>query len=406
MAFHQGETINGANFAYEYSYNQAGRVEGNRLLISNYADTPLSEIAQYAWDDHGRMTQMTYPSGPVMNYQFDGMSRTVGMTETMPGGALSLAAYATFGSASQLLTLGYGTNWTPFTESRTYNNMLQLTHLTVNGGVDMQYIYSAGHNNGRVTQTIDGALGETVNYTYDNLHRLLTADRDQQRLGRILQLRWLRQPHREDPDRGQRARVHGRPSATNATGPVDANGNSQTGQGIDSSAQWDVENRLVASQGVNSRDSLSYVYDPWGRRVWKLDYNAIQGTSTYEIYFRGIDGKVLETYTPGQAQPASTPTSLAACFRKRASTSRPTAWAASAPTATACRCRTSPGAKSGRRQPTAAPSSRDITATASGRITRMRAITAPQRVASGARTQLRLRRLTPRPRLPGTGMVT
>ena len=55
--------------------------------------------------------------------------------------------------------------------------------------------------------------------------------------------------------------------------------NSQTGQGIDSSAQWDVENRLVASQVVNSRDSLSYVYDPWGRRVWKLDYTVVRGTT-------------------------------------------------------------------------------------------------------------------------------
>ena len=281
VAFHQGETINGANFAYEYTYNQAGRVQGNRLLISNYADTTLSEIAQYAWDDHGRMTQMTYPSGPVMNYQFDGMSRTVGMTETMPGGALSLAAYATFGSASQLLTLGYGSNVSPFTESRTYNNLLQLTHLTVNGGVDMQYIYSAGHNNGRVTQTIDGVLGETVNYTYDNLHRLLTATATNSAWGESYSYDGFGNLTAKTPTVGSAPAYTGLPNgATNATGSVDANGNSQTGQGIDSSAQWDVENRLVASQVVNSRDSLSYVYDPWGRRVWKLDYNAVRELPT------------------------------------------------------------------------------------------------------------------------------
>ncbi len=36
-------------------------------------------------------------------------------------------------------------------------------------------LYNTGHNNGRVTQTIDGVLGETVNYTYDYLHRLTGA---------------------------------------------------------------------------------------------------------------------------------------------------------------------------------------------------------------------------------------
>jgi YD repeat-containing protein len=39
----------------------------------------------------------------------------------------------------------------------------------------MQYIYNTGHNNGRASQTIDNVLGETVNYTYDYLHRLTEA---------------------------------------------------------------------------------------------------------------------------------------------------------------------------------------------------------------------------------------
>ncbi len=72
-------------------------------------------------------------------------------------------------------------------ETRTYNNMLQLTHLVssalgyqppntyTGGGVDIQYVYNTGHNNGRVSQTIDNTLGETVNYSYDYLHRLTGA---------------------------------------------------------------------------------------------------------------------------------------------------------------------------------------------------------------------------------------
>jgi len=36
-----------------------------------------------------------------------------------------------------------------------------------------QYVYPAGQNNGRIIQSISG--GQTVNYTYDSLNRLATA---------------------------------------------------------------------------------------------------------------------------------------------------------------------------------------------------------------------------------------
>ena len=41
--------------------------------------------------------------------------------------------------------------------------------------MDMSYRYTAGQNNGRITQTYDGVLGQTTNYTYDALNRLSTS---------------------------------------------------------------------------------------------------------------------------------------------------------------------------------------------------------------------------------------
>ena len=41
--------------------------------------------------------------------------------------------------------------------------------------MDMEYVYTAGQNNGRITQSVDGIAGETVNYTYDPLNRLASA---------------------------------------------------------------------------------------------------------------------------------------------------------------------------------------------------------------------------------------
>ncbi|PWU04124.1 MAG: hypothetical protein C5B51_17445 [Terriglobia bacterium] len=59
--------------------------------------------------------------------------------------------------------------------------MLQVGHLTTRQSpsntavVDMGYSYTAGQNNGRTSQSTDGVVGETVNYTYDSLNRLATA---------------------------------------------------------------------------------------------------------------------------------------------------------------------------------------------------------------------------------------
>ena len=38
--------------------------------------------------------------------------------------------------------------------------MLQVTRMTVPGMMDMQYMYAAGANNGRITQSVDGIGGD------------------------------------------------------------------------------------------------------------------------------------------------------------------------------------------------------------------------------------------------------
>ena len=61
-----------------------------------------------------------------------------------------------------------------YSESRTYNSMLQLTQLTA-PGVNITYAYSATQNNGKITSQTDNISGEQVQYTYDVLNRLATA---------------------------------------------------------------------------------------------------------------------------------------------------------------------------------------------------------------------------------------
>ena len=93
------------------------------------------------------MTSLQYPAdqngnpGPTDTYTYDAMGR------------LS----------------NYGATWNPDGTLATFNGQSYFT------AMDMQYIYPAGQNNGRISQTVDNVGGETVNYTYDTLNRLATA---------------------------------------------------------------------------------------------------------------------------------------------------------------------------------------------------------------------------------------
>src|SRR5262249_4973254 len=160
---------------YQYSYNQAGRVTSQKMTWLLGDGSPGSTgpqtfnlTAGYEWDNEGRMTSITYPAvnavGAKDTYQFDLMGRVNGKQEGGNGNAT--VASATFGTAGEILSMSYF----GMSETRQYNSMYQLTRMTssVVGGstmMDMQYLYTAGANNGRIAKSIDGYTGETVDYT-------------------------------------------------------------------------------------------------------------------------------------------------------------------------------------------------------------------------------------------------
>ena len=160
-----------AGYSYQYSYNQAGRVIKQKLRTPDQrSQQPVEFEAQYGWDNEGRMTSQSYPAqdyltaGPQYGYQFDAMGRTSGMTG--PPWNLTIAT-AAYGPAGQLTSLNGDT--------RTYNTLGQLTRIN-GGGIDLEYVYTAGQNNGRITQQIDHVSGEQVTYQYDQLNRLSHAE--------------------------------------------------------------------------------------------------------------------------------------------------------------------------------------------------------------------------------------
>ena len=80
-----------------------------------------------------------------------------------------------YGPANELLSI----NYYGATETRTYNSLLQLTHITTTGngltGVNLAYNFPTGSNNGKVSSITDALSGETVTYQYDSLNRLISA---------------------------------------------------------------------------------------------------------------------------------------------------------------------------------------------------------------------------------------
>jgi YD repeat-containing protein len=220
---------------YFYSYNPAGRVTAQRLQVP-YGHT-FNFDATYAWDNEGRMTSMGYPnSGPVYAYGFDSMGRLSTMQEN----------------------------------------------------------YTTGQNNGRITSSIDGMLNETVNYTYDVLNRLSTAQATSNTWG---------QGFTYDASgnlTGASVTVGSAPyfstsfdGANHQVGTTyDANGNTVS-PGSGHTNYYDVENRLVGT--LINGGLTSYSYDPSGKRLSQAQVVNSQ-LQNIQVSFYAITGQRLATY--------------------------------------------------------------------------------------------------------------
>ena len=173
----------------------------------------------------------------------------------------SLATVQAYNPANQITSLW--TTYTNATETRTYNGLLQLTGETVSGLKDMQYDYGAGSNTGRVMSATDNISGETVQYVYDQLQRLVAAQTTSSAIpwGETYSYDGFGNltGKTKDPSKpgGVPNVVFSINPATNqpVNGNYDANGNAPVGT-------WDAENHLV--QQVLDGATLSWVYDPSG----------------------------------------------------------------------------------------------------------------------------------------------
>ncbi len=288
-------------FTEMYNYTQPGLTAKKRLQVEETAHYYVNGIAHddpktlnldgvYTYDNEGKMTSVNYPTtyswngsqlvasaGPTYTYSFDAMDRPTGLKDQNNATAVSNVSY---NPANQLLSISYfGTN-----ESRQYNNLNQMTSLTVGSDTIAYTFPTNGTNNGKISSQTDSVSGETVTYQYDSLNRLLSASSNQSwsetygydGFGNLVS---------KTPTGGAPTLSQAVNAATNQIvgQSYDANGN-QTSGGY----SYDAENRLATSTG------LQYAYDSRNKRVWKSVLSG--GNLTQEVYFYGVDGQKLGTY--------------------------------------------------------------------------------------------------------------
>jgi RHS repeat-associated protein len=198
-----------------------------------------------------------------------------------------LVSGVTYGAGNQILSIAGILN-----ETRTYNNLQQLTSLLANGGfgntVSIQYGYSATQNNGKITSQTDTVSGEQITYTYDALNRLASAvtsdNPNVTQWGQSYNYDGFGNLTDQNVIKGSAPTMHVVYSAANnrAGDPADANGNI-------GNYTYDIENRIV--QVPNS--TVQYAYDAGNKRVWRGDSN----NSIDELAFYGVSGQKLGTYS-------------------------------------------------------------------------------------------------------------
>jgi YD repeat-containing protein len=151
-----------------YSYDQHGRLTAETRQPGTGTTTYTTA---YGYDTQGRLNSITYPSGRVVSYSFDGMGRISQIATTFDGTTKILAsniAYEPFGGVHSF-SYGDGTTAPLQTYVRQRDQDGRIASYTL-GGRAMSLGYDAASQISFIADPQN--LADTANYGYDQLSRL------------------------------------------------------------------------------------------------------------------------------------------------------------------------------------------------------------------------------------------
>ncbi len=150
-----------------YTYDKRGNLASESKVISGQ-----TYLTSYAYDDADNVTQLTYPSGRTVDYEYNSIGQVV-QVETTLGSNTNIVAfdinYHPFGPIKSLI-FGNG-----LSTAYTFDQDYRLTDaVTDNNTHSLTYAYDLGDNISTITDNNDSTRNQS--FTYDNLDRLLSGN--------------------------------------------------------------------------------------------------------------------------------------------------------------------------------------------------------------------------------------
>jgi RHS repeat-associated protein len=284
-------SVNDPSGTYGFAYDNMGRLIGTTTQYSFLTGTNLTN--SYTYDADSNRTGYTAPDGSTNTYTYDTLNRLSALANSWAG-SFGFSYDALSRRTQMTRPNGVATSYSYDNLSRLLSVLHQLSGSTIDGAV--YTVDSAGNR----TSKADELANVTTNYGYDSIYELLQATQGST----------TTESYTYDPV-GNRLSSLGASSYTNnssneltatsnASYAYDYNGNttSKTDSTGTTSYSWDYENRLTSVTLPNSGGTVTFKYDPFGRRIEK-----ISPTTTSIFAYDGVN--LIETANTAGGEVAS-----------------------------------------------------------------------------------------------------
>jgi YD repeat-containing protein len=256
---------------YAFSYDNLGRLTGTTTNYSFLASRTLT--VNYTYDAGSNRLTMSGPeTGPATSYVYDTLNRLTSLTDF--NNVQFGFSYDALGRRTGLTRpSAFNTTYTYDTLSR----LLSVAHQKTGSTLSYSYSYDAGGNRTSQTRYMQApgftTSQVTSNYSYDALYELTqvvqapttTEGYTYDRVGnRLSSLGGSYTYNSSNQMLGSPGVTYGYDNNGNLASKADSTGTT--------SYTWDFENRLTSVMLPGTGGTLTFKYDPFGRRIYKASH--------------------------------------------------------------------------------------------------------------------------------------